>query len=108
MSLYKKKYSLMAIKLKKDKKKPWKVKHLMTWNNIDFDKYYSKIEPHIETNRLCNMYVSYGSSNFKFRDDNKSKGETSGYSQLKDFKKNYKLKKIIDDKDIGFQVYLKK
>lgn len=107
LSLHKKKHTLVSLKLKKDDTNPWKQKHLWSWKEIDFGKYYTDIEPHIENNKLCDIYVSYGSSNFKFRDDDKLKGETSGYLQLKEFKKRYKLKKIFDNKDIGFEVYLK-
>jgi len=102
-----KNYHMCALKYKKDTENPWKQKHINSWNGIKFHKLYNYIEPHILSNKMCNMYVSYGSANFQYKDDDPSKGETSGYAQLKEFKANNNLKTLKVDKQTGFEVYLK-
>lgn len=100
-------YTMCAVKCKKDGENPWKQKHVDTWNGMQFNKLYDYIEPHIITNKVCNMYISYGSTIFQYKDDDPSKGETSGYAQLKEFKQNYRLKTVYSNDKIGFEVYLK-
>jgi hypothetical protein len=100
-------YVMCAVKYKKDGENPWKQKHVDSWNGMQFNKLYDCIEPHIITNKVCNMYVSYGSTIFQYKDDDPIKGETSGYAQLKEFKQNYRLKTLHSNDKIGFEVYLK-
>lgn len=111
-SMYK--YMLLGLKFKNKETPPWKEKHLLTWedmypNTNQYQEFFysEDQEPHIVTNKVCDMLISYGSSKFPFRDDDKSKGETSGYSHLKNFLKKYQTQKILDHPDIGFEVYLK-
>ena len=103
------KYKMAALKHKKDKTNPWKEKHVDTWHQMEFDKYYTTQEPHNVVNSLCDMYVSYGSTNFQYKDDDEtSKIETSGYSQLQEVKAQYKLVKQYENPDhSGIEIYVK-
>ena len=106
LKLQKPVYKFMALKKNKNS---WKNKHVKTWKPLKFKKYYTlNKEPHIITNNLCNMYISYGSKLFKYK--NNTKELTSGYKQLytnKGFIKKYKTKKIYSNNSLGFDIFLK-
>tara|TARA_B100001093_G_scaffold156689_1_gene149306 strand:+ start:2601 stop:3203 length:603 start_codon:yes stop_codon:yes gene_type:complete len=100
-------YQLVALKYKKDNTNPWKQKHLDTWYSMTFTKLYDTVEPHIIFNRVCDMYVSYGSTQFQYKDDDANRDETSGYSQLQEFKQIYNPQVIYNDENMGFEIYAK-
>tara|TARA_E500000178_G_scaffold325954_1_gene353747 strand:+ start:296 stop:892 length:597 start_codon:yes stop_codon:yes gene_type:complete len=99
-------YYMFGLKHKKEDN-PWKDKHVNTWRMMEFTKLYNIIEPHKLFNTLCNMYISYGSTNFKYKNDNPCNVETSGYLQLYDFKNNYNLNILYNDAVLGFEIYSK-
>ena len=100
-------FTTCAVKYKK-KNNPWKKKHTNTWLPLKIDHilFYND-EPHIIVNDLCNMYISYGSTNFRYKDDIKEKGETSGYKQLTEFKEIYDIKELFNDDGYGIEIYIK-
>lgn len=100
-------YQLVALKHKKDNSNPWKQKHLDTWYAMTFTKLYDTVEPHVIFNRVCDMYVSYGSTMFQYKDDDPNRDETSGYSQLQEFKRIYNPQVVYDDANLGFEIYTK-
>lgn len=108
LELSKQGFSISAVKFRNNKLRPWKQKHLDSWGDIKFIKYFSETEPHILINDICDIYISYGSTKFKFKEDKISKGETAGYAQLKEFRKTYKLNNLYKNKDLGFEIYIKK
>ena len=100
-------FTTCAVKYKK-KDNPWKKKHTDTWFPLEIDNIlFSNEEPHIIVNNLCNMYISYGSTNFQYKDDVIEKGETSGYKQLTEFKENYDIEEIFNDDGFGIEIYIK-
>jgi len=99
-------FILVALKFKKDNN-PWKQKHVNTWNGMYFHKLFDNFEPHTIFNKICNMYISYGSTQFQFKDDDPIKGETSGYSQLQEFKQMYNVNTLYENNRIGFEIYFK-
>jgi len=108
LKLSKQGYFMSAVKFRNNRLRPWKQKHLDSWKDMKFIKYFSNIEPHILTNDICDIYISYGSTKFKFKEDKISNGKTSGYSQLKEFRKTYKLNNLFENNDLGFEIYIKK
>ena len=100
-------YSMFALKYKKDNTNPWKQKHVDSWAKMVFTKLYNNQEPHIINNHLCNMYVSYGSTNFKHKNDDVTQDLTSGYYQLQEFNKNYNLNTVYNNNTLGFEIYTK-
>lgn len=111
-------YKASALKYKDKENNPWKMKHINTWGEekMKFTKYYSTEHPHKVVNDLCDLYVSYGSSQFQYR-DNKKNVQTSGYSQLEEFKTKFTPTvlvghDLINEKDreyaaAGIQIYQK-
>lgn len=104
-------FQACAVKHKNKETNPWKGKHIKSWKFLDFKKFYSTEEPHIVVNKQCDMYVSFGSTAFQYRDPEKKK-ETSCYSQLMSFIKDNQLDTLYPkegERDNGYtQIYIKK
>jgi hypothetical protein len=100
--------TLVALKNKEEKDPgPWKIKHLLTWDNVEFKKLFIDQEPHEIVNKLCDMYVSYGATLFAFRNDKEADGQTTGYKQVYEFFDLHKPKLILQKPELGLQIFVK-